>query len=437
MNIFKKMTFLLMGLLLLMAMPALTWAGGLYLYEVAPSEVRTASAGMAARAQDASTLFTNPAGMTRLKQPQVLFGAQPLYIDLNFEDDSSTSAHNLRQPDGSGADDGDASAWLPTGSTYYVHPVTSQLSLGIGVLGYFGLALKYDDGWVGRYYAKEARLQGMTIMPAAAYRVNDWLSFGAGLNAMYGMLKEKVAVNNNPLGLGNVPDGELEVKDNEWGFGFLAGVLVEPTQHTRFGATYLSKTRLDFKAKADFSDLRPALEKILGRRGLMDTDLNMRVNVPQAVMLSAYHEINDRWAVMGNLGWQDWSDFGSIEVGVSSSDTGTLTADMHYKDTWHAALGVQYKASEPLLLSLGVAYDSSMMGDGQRSPSVPSGLAWRFGTGAEYKVKKNLDVSLAYEFLWAGDMAMDQNRGPLAGRVSGEYSNTSMQFINLALNWRF
>ena len=436
MGISKKMMLFLIALLMVAA-PAATWAGGLYLYEIAPSEVRTASAGIAARAQDASTLFANPAGMTRLKQPEVLFGAQPLYMHLNFESDSNTSAHNQRQPDGSSADNGDASAWIPGGSTFYVHPVTSQLSLGVGVFGYFGLALEYDDGWEGRYYAREAKLQGMSIMPAAAYRVNDWLSFGAGLNAMYAMFKTRVAVNNNLLGHGDVPDGELELKDNEWGFGFLVGMLVEPTQHTRFGLTYLSKTRLDLKSKADFSDLRPGLAAILGSRGLLDTDLSMRVNAPQAVMLSGYHEINDRWAVMGNVGWQDWSDFGNIEVGVSSTDTGTLTVDMHYKDTWHAALGVQYKASEPLLLSLGVAYDSSMMGDGQRSPSLPTGLAWRFGTGAQYKVKKNLDVSLAYELAWGGDLALDVNRGPLAGRVSGDYTNSSLHFINLALNWRF
>jgi long-chain fatty acid transport protein len=438
----NKMILLLIALLVAAA-PAATWAGGLYLYEVGPAEVRTASAGIAARAQDASTVFTNPAGMTRIKQPEILFGAQPLYAHLDFESDSNTSASNETQPGpgNKGADDGDASAWIATGSTYYVAPITSQLSLGIGVLGYFGSVLNYDNGWVGRYYAREVQLQGLTFMPAAAYRVNDWLSFGAGLNAMYAMLKEKMAVNNtpllDPLGRRDFPDGELEIKDNEWGFGFLAGVLVEPTPHTRFGLTYLSKTRLDFEVNTDWSDLRPGLAAILGSHGLLDADISMEVNVPQAVMLSAYHEMNDRWAVMGNLGWQDWSDFGSIDVGLSAEESTSLTVDAHYKDTWHAAAGVQYKASEPLLLSLGVAFDSSMMGDGQRSPALPLGLAWRFGTGAQYKAKKNIDLSLAYEFIWTGDMEMDVNRGPLAGRVSGEYDDTSLQVISLALNWRF
>ena len=50
-----------------------------------------------------------------------------------------------------------------------------------------------------------------------------------------------------------------------------------------------------------------------------------------------------------------------------------LAVDLNYEDTWHVAAGLQYKASELLLLSLGIAYDSSMMDDEERSPSVPLG----------------------------------------------------------------
>lgn len=438
MNRFKKLYLALIVLpLTMIVFPALSRAGGLYLYEIGPQEVGLASAGWAARAQDASTLFTNPAGMTRIDRPQLQMGLQPIYLNVEFDPDSNTSPHNQVTPNGQRADDGDASDWIPGGSTFYVHPVSRDLRLGIGVLGFFGLALEYEDDWVGRYYVKEAQLQGLTIMPSIAYRVNKWLSLGAGMNAMYGILKEKVAVNNNPLGIGANPDGELEVDDKVWGFGGLFGILIEPTQRTRFGLTYMTKTELDFEPDADFSDLRPAFETILSNRGLLGATIDLEVNAPQSIMLSGYHEINDRWAIVGNLGWQDWSDFGNIDVSVSAEDTNSLTVDLNYKDTWHVAAGVQHKASEPLLLSFGIAYDSSMMGDSERTPTLPSGEAWRFGAGAQYKMNKNVDISLAYEFVWSGDLEMDVNRGPLAGRVSGEYNNTSTNFINLALNWRF
>jgi len=433
----KIVRICLILLLLFIVAPVQAWAGGLYLYEVSNQDVALASAGWAARAQDASTLFSNPAGMTRIERPQLQLGIEALYLDIKFDPDSNTSPGNMVIANGQRADDGDASGWLPAGSAFYVHPVTKDLSLGIGVLGFFGLALDYEDDWVGRYYAKEAKLQGLTIMPSIAYRVNRWLSVGAGLNAMYGMLEDKVAVNNDPGGILHFPDGQLKVKDNEWGFGGLFGVLVELSQGTRFGLTYMTETDLDFKASADFSGLRPAFQTILGNRGLLNADLDLSVSAPQAVMLSGYHEINDKWAIMGNLGWQDWSQFGMVEVSVTAEDTNSLTLDLNFKDTWHGALGVQYKASEPLLLSLGVAYDSSMMDDDERNPSLPVGETWRFGAGGRYKVKENIDLGLAYEYAWGGDLPMDVNRGPLAGRVSGEYTNTAIHCINLALNWRF
>jgi long-chain fatty acid transport protein len=433
-----KIVWMLLLLLLVSAVaPALTWAGGLYLYEVSNSDVALASAGVAARAQDASTLFTNPAGMTRIDRPQVQFGIQPIYVNIKFDPDSNTSPHNQVIPNGQSADDGDATDWLPAGSTFYVHPVTKDLRLGIGVLGFFGLALDYGDDWVGRYYLKEVKLQGYTIMPSVAYRVNGWLSVGAALNAMYGVLNEKVAINNNPLGIGSYPDGQLEVDDKVWGFGGLFGVLIEPTQRTRFGLTYLTSTKLDFESDADFSGLRPGLQTILGNNGLLDATLELPLNAPQAVMLSGYHEINDRLAVMGNVGWQDWSYFGKVGITVSAEDTNSLTVDRDYEDTWHVAAGLQYKISQPWLLSFGVGYDSSLMDDEDRTPDVPVGETWRFGAGARYQVNDNIDLGLAYEYAWGGDLPMDINRGPLAGRVSGEYTNTALHFINLALNWRF
>ena len=40
------------------------WAGGISLYEIGTPDVGLAAAGFAVRAQDASTVFTKPAGMS-------------------------------------------------------------------------------------------------------------------------------------------------------------------------------------------------------------------------------------------------------------------------------------------------------------------------------------------------------------------------------------
>jgi len=142
---------------------------------------------------------------------------------------------------------------------------------------------------------------------------------------------------------------------------------------------------------------------------------------------------------MGNVGWQNWSRFGQVEVGINSSNPTTLTVNNDYNDTWHVALGVQYRPAieTPWTFSAGVAYDSSAVDDDRRSVVVPMGEAWRFALGAQYAFNANLTMGAAYEFLWSGDMSVNQERGPLAGRVSGDYSNTSFSFLALNLKWTY
>ena len=413
------------GILLASLIAPSTQAGGLYLYELGTPDVGTAAAGWAARAQDAATVFTNPAGMTRLEKSEFLVGVQPLYLHAEFSPDTNTTT--------SGSD-GDASAWLPAGGLYYVHNLRPKLKIGVSAVGYFGLGLEYENDWVGRYYVKDIKLQALGVQPALAYQATDWLSFGVGVVALYGVLEENVAVNN--IGP-NQPDGKLKIKDSDLTYQVNLGVLVEPHKGTRFGLTYLSEGDLEFKDDPNFSNLGPGMEAILRANGLLDAKIKIEFTMPQALMFSAYHDINERWAIMGNLGWQDWSEFGKVGVAVASEDTSNLAIDRNYKDTWHVAFGAHYRVADPWLLTAGVAYDSSMVDDKDRTPDLPLGEAWRFGLGARYDWSKSFAFGVGYTLLWSGDLDMDVNRGPLAGKVSGTYDDTSMSFINFYLNWKF
>ncbi len=165
-------------------------AGGLQLYEVGTADVGLASAGYTARAQDASTVFTNPAGMTRLDGTQITLGAQVLYGGFDFSIDPGTS------PALGGSNGGTPIGWFPGGGFFASYSVSPDLKLGFASTGNFGLALKYDADWVGRYYVQEGTLIGVSFLPSIAYRVSPQWSVGGSLNVMYGKLKNQVAVNN-------------------------------------------------------------------------------------------------------------------------------------------------------------------------------------------------------------------------------------------------
>jgi len=396
------------------------------LYQFGSPDVGLAAAGYAARAQDAATVFTNPAGMSRLEKSQVLGGLQALYGDVKFSPNSATTV--------TGSDGGVAVGWVPGGSFFIVHKLDPDWSIGFGSLSYFGLSQKYDGDWVGRYYVQKSTLLGMTLTPAVSYRVNNWLYLGAGLNLMYGILDDQVAVNNV-----TGPDGVLNYSDNRWGYGANLGVLVEPWTGTRFGLTYLSEVKLDFSAVPQFSGLGPGLALVLRDSGLLTGSMDLGMTVPQMVMFSAYHELNEKWAIMGNLGWQNWSRFGKVDVQINSSNPASLTVNSNYNDTWHVALRAQYRYSPKWMFSGGIAYDSSAVDDANRSVTVPMGQTWGFGLGAQYAINPNLTLGAAYEFAWLGNMPVNQVRGTgaLANTVAGDFSNSSFSFFALNLKWTY
>jgi long-chain fatty acid transport protein len=408
-------------------------AGGILLYEAGTLDVGLASAGWGARAQDASTILTNPAGMTRLEGSQVLVGAQALYGDYGFSIGSETSS-GLGKGDG-----GNPIGWFPGGSAFFSYSASSDLKFGFGMAGNFGLSEKYDDNWAGRYYAQETTLLGMSLLPSAAYKVSDKFSVGVSLNIMYGMLKNQVAVNNVAPGF---DDGRLKLDDTAWGVGFNLGLLYELSVDTRFSLTYNSQVDLDFKAPAEFSNLAPGMEALLSGRGLLNANVDLGINVPQQAMASVFHQLNPQWAVLGSLGWQQWSKFGEAEVGVDSNDPTSLTTNLEFNDTWHGALGAQYSMNEAWMLNFGVAYDSKFQSGSTVSPMLPVNDSWRFGAGVQNQVSKIFSWGIAAEYAYAGTLDVDkQSSAPVAlggrGDLAGSYKDTGIFFLAVNFGWVF
>ncbi len=251
-------------------------AGGAFVYEVGTEDVGLAAAGYAARAQDATTVFTNPAGMTRLEGNQLELGTQVLYSDLNFSIGPGTSPALGTNNGGTAAGSG---GWFPGGGFFFSHSVSPDLKIGFAAASNFGASLKYDDNWVGRYYGQQITLAGASLLPSIAYRATDKFSVGASVNAMYGYLKSVTAVNNLQPGLA---DGKVHLSDTEWGWGGNVGLLYEFTPDTRVGLTYSSQVNLNFSTPAQFTNLGPVMSALLGARGLLNANVNVGIKVTTA-----------------------------------------------------------------------------------------------------------------------------------------------------------
>ena len=383
--------------------PLASSAGGIYLYEIGTSDLGFAAAGTAARAEDASTLFANPAGMTRLTGDQMTLGAQALYGDAEYKLDGQGIL--------TGSDPGNVIGWFPGGSAFYSHSVSDRLKVGIGAYGNFGLALDFGDSWAGKNLVGEMALMAMTIQPTAAYRLDEQWSVGAGLTANYGYFK----LEREPL----LPGETRSQDDGDWDFGARLGVLYEPTKSTRFGLTWVSEAEYDFDVNGSVT-IGPITHTI---------PMSAGVTAPQQLMGSAYHRLNDRWAVMGNLGWQDWSEFADATL---ETEGVTITSSMRLQDTWHAAVGVQYTLNQQTKLNAGVAFDTSMYEDQSDSSfAIPNGDTWRLGAGVQHALSPQSEIGVAVQY------AGSEENASQSALVSGSYDEPYMIFMAAHYNYRF
>ncbi len=400
-------------------------ASGIILYELGTPDVGRASAGWAARAGDATTLFTNPAGMSRLSGHELLLGSQLTYGSFGFKPNENTTV--------TGNDGGNPLEWVPGGSAFYRHQLCSRWNVGIGAFSYFGLGAEYEQGWVGRYYVQKSGLIGFTIMPAISYRVNERFSFGAGLNWMLGYIEQENAIRN----ILQQTDGAFKLSDDTQGFGADVGALWEMNDRSRIGVTYVSEVKLDFEDTPEFTGLGPLLEEALTRSGVLGAEVDLGLTVPHMVMASAYHELSEDWSLMGNVGWQNWNNFGKMQVSIADTLLSTTT-DLEYKDTWHVALGAEWDVAEGWLATGGIAYDSSPVNDEDRTLEMAMGEAWRFAAGGQWAANESIKLGFAYQLTWMGNMPVDQFRqigGQVINRVSGQYEKTALHAIVVNLTW--
>ena len=369
-------------------------AAGLWAYELGTHDMGTASAGRGALAKDASVALFNPAGMTELNRSQLFSGTVGVWLKTEFDVEQSTFG---------GGDGGNAGDLIPTASFSYVYSVNPKIKLGIGAVSFFGLGIDYDDDWAGRYFAQEASFLTFAVLPAMAYRFNDWLSLGGGATILYAELDQKTAVNNQITDGAGFPDGLIEVDDEDVGYGFNLGAFIKPRENMRFSATYRSEVEVEFNVKPDISGLGPNFQALLNTLGITSEKLDLEMQLPQELLVSGYFDVTDKLALAASVGWQNWSEFGNTTVTVRSSNPTSFTEDRNFNDTWHAAIGARYRFAEPWLWSVGFAYDSSPVDDKDRTVDMPLDRQIRIGTGLQYEWNENVTLGGAYTYIDLGD----------------------------------
>lgn len=432
-------------------------AAGFALIEQSVTGLGNAFAGSAAVAEDAGTIYFNPAGMTLLPGQQVVAGAHVIMPKAEF---STTTAQNALPPSAggpqplSGGDGGDGGETGVAPNLYYAWNPGTGWALGLGVNAPFGLATKYDKTWVGRYHAVESEVITINLNPSVAYQVTDKLSVGAGVSAQYidATLSSMVdfglqafAGATDPaqaaalLGAGAVsnPDADIysEVTADDWSFGYNLGLLYQFSEQTRVGLSYRSQVKHELEGEADFIPMNPTFLQSLGllsaaQATFVDQGASGKIDLPASASLSLYHRYNPQVAVMADVTWTEWSSFDQLVIDFDGTLAGSPSVTTeNWDDTWRFAVGATCNPSPELALRFGLAYDQTVISsDEYRTPRIPDADRYWVTLGGGYQLTEVWSLDAAYAHLFVDDAKLakiDDGTGEDAGRgtVIGDYEN--------------
>jgi long-chain fatty acid transport protein len=389
-------------------------AAGFQLLEQNASGLGNAYAGSAAVAENASTIYYNPAGMTQLRDIEVSTGVNMISASYQFNNSGSSTGVL------SGNSDGGTDGYVP--NAYLAWRVTKDISIGLGIGAPFGLMTQYDTPWQGGAQSEKFQIKTINVNPSIAWRANDWLSIGGGvsyqtIDAEYVRL---VAVSNQAVAN---TTATLKLNDTAWGWN--AGVLFTLSPATKIGVSYRSTVK--YETTGDVALSGPAAASLNAAVGA-SSNVKASVKLPDTFIFSATHKLGEQWELLGDISWTGWSSIPKIDVyRTSGIASGTLaqTLDTEFRDTWRVAAGANYKLDEAWKLKFGLAYDQTPVKNATtRLVSLPDNDRVWFSVGTQWKPAKTTTIDVGAAYLLVKDGEINNNQTAAGrGTVKGTYDN--------------
>lgn len=302
----------------------------------------------------------------------------------------------------------------PTNTPFYFYgsmKVSDKFAVGLGVYTPFGNTMDWGETWSGRYLIQDISMKGIYIQPTISYKVNDWLSVGAGLNIVYGDVELNRAINVGPLVGSPTPvDGSVEISGNNIQYGYNLGVFIQPNDKLNIGISYRSQVDVDLSysdATADFTVIDPVSPLF------PDGGVAASLPLPASFNLGFAYQINDKWLVSADVNFIGWSEYKSLDFDFETNTTtsvntpgGPMTipvlTDSESKRDWDNTMtwrfGTRYTASEKLDLYAGLYFDQTPTNDQYYTPETPGANKVGVSLGFSYKLtdKLSLDATVLY-----------------------------------------
>ncbi|TAJ77607.1 MAG: transporter [Gallionellaceae bacterium] len=415
----------------LAAMSGVAAASGFALIEQGVGGLGNAYAGGAAIAEDATTVFYNPAGMNRLSGTQLTLAAQGIQPSAKFSDGGSAGAALQTQ----GGVGGDAGSMAVVPNAYFVAELDPKLRLGLGINSPFGLQTSYDPTWMGRFQAIKSSIQTVNLNPAVSCQITDAVSVGAGVSyqRITGELSGAVnysaaAFAADPVGNtvltaigGAGKEGVSTVSGNDNSYGYNLGALINLGSQTRVGLAYRSPVKHTLTGTVTFTNVPTALAT---SPKLANGGVTLDVSMPDTFSTSVVHQLGPQFDLMADVTWTGWGSFQNLDV-VRSNGSALSSTPENWKNTWRVAAGATHRYSDQWTSRFGVAYDQTPVSDTYRTARIPDQDRTWLALGGQYKLAKGSSIDFGYAHLFVKSSSISQNQSATGGgNLVGSYANS-------------
>jgi long-chain fatty acid transport protein len=400
--------FVMTAAALLAGGPAL--GSGYSVYEQGAKASAQAGA-FAARADDPSAIFYNPAGLTELRGWQVMIGTSAIGLgDTRFESPSL------------GDDDMIDNTLFPS-HLYLTHRAGGRISWGIGLYTPFGLETEWDGSSPLRFSSLHAELRTAYLNPVIAIRISDAWSVAAGVSYVRGEVRAfsrdvsltPLAPLTSPTTFGQEVFANLRGDDDDVTFNL--GLQWRAETGLFAGLTYRGSATLDIRdGEVVYSGVPGSA--ILTEPGVtvqdkfVDGPAAAVIPLPDGAALGLGYHGDDPWSVEFDLVWTDWSDFQELVIDLANTSTVNVTGlpqgpfapvvqdqtiRQDWIDTFSWRLGFGWAFTGRHEICAGLYFDENPIPDDTVRPSLPDADRWSAQVGYGFAAGAfQLDVYYQY-----------------------------------------
>jgi long-chain fatty acid transport protein len=381
--------------------------------------------------------------MMKLESNQIVAAGHFITTSSTFVNQGSTNA------DGSdllGGGDEDAFAEALVANFYWVTAINEEMKFGLGINAPFGLVTDYDDTWVGRHHAVLSDLKIININPSLAFKINEKLSLGVGVNIMLVDVQLTSAVDFGALlGSPGTSDGFADLTaDNldasDLAYGFNLGLMYDFTPKTRLGLAYRSEADVEVDGEAKFK-VPVSAAPILGSGAFVDSGISAAITLPQSFSISVAHEMNTlTW--LADITWTGWSSFDELRIEYDNPAQPDSVTTEDWEDTFRYSIGVDWQQSEKLTLRTGIALDETAVPSAERrTPRIPGNDRTWLSFGGTYIINPAFTIDIGYTHVFISDTKInstfESSQPALASTLTGTYEDVAADIFSAQLRWNY